>query len=211
MLRPLKSHLALFGLAPQAEGLRRAGLLVACAGCAADPCGFRRAPFAGLPREAGGAAPSPAAGPTESPVPLYAFRPESLARWAREHLEIRELDPLTLECSFRYNGKTCGGLEFPFELRLKLRPTVRGHQVTGGACTLLGPGRQPSLGVCAFAARGGGFLHELEGCPWLGRTLDEALAWNPRVTPSGCLCEPADRDHKWRLVLQTVHYALARR
>jgi hypothetical protein len=30
------------------------------------------------------------------------------------------------------------------------------------------------------------------------------------VSPAGCYCEPDSRQHKWGLVLETIHYALAR-
>jgi len=30
------------------------------------------------------------------------------------------------------------------------------------------------------------------------------------ASPAGCYCEPASRQHKWGLVLETIHYALDR-
>ncbi len=44
--------------------------------------------------------------------------------------------------------------------------------------------------------------------PLLGEPLDCVLNWNPPQSAAGCYCELGDRMHKWRLVLETVHYAL---
>jgi len=37
------------------------------------------------------------------------------------------------------------------------------------------------------------------------------LAWNAAQSAAGCYCELSDRLHKWRLVLETIHYALVER
>jgi hypothetical protein len=46
--------------------------------------------------------------------------------------------------------------------------------------------------------------------PLLGRRLDEVLGWARPASGAGCYCEPASREHKWGLALETIHYALAR-
>ena len=45
--------------------------------------------------------------------------------------------------------------------------------------------------------------------PLHGRAA-ECSARRGGATPSGagCYCEPSSRDHKWGLVLETIHYAL---
>ena len=53
-------------------------------------------------------------------------------------------------------------------------------------------------------------MHWSRNVPLLGRPLDEALDWGPRSSPSACLCTQASRNHKWRIVLQTIHYGLTR-
>ena len=47
--------------------------------------------------------------------------------------------------------------------------------------------------------------------PLLGRRLDEVLTWHRPTCSSGCYCEPASREHKWGLALETIHFALAGR
>jgi hypothetical protein len=45
--------------------------------------------------------------------------------------------------------------------------------------------------------------------PLLGRRLDQVLSWDAAAAGAGCYCHVSDRMHKWRLVLETIHYALA--
>jgi hypothetical protein len=45
--------------------------------------------------------------------------------------------------------------------------------------------------------------------PLHGQRLDDVLAWERPLMGAGCYCEPASRKHKWGIVLETIHYALA--
>ena len=47
--------------------------------------------------------------------------------------------------------------------------------------------------------------------PLLGRPLNEVLTWERAYNPSGCYCDSPRREHKWGLVLEVIHFALARR
>ena len=47
--------------------------------------------------------------------------------------------------------------------------------------------------------------------PLSGERLNAVLAWQRKPSAAGCYCEPASRDHKWGLVLETIHYALAQK
>jgi hypothetical protein len=44
--------------------------------------------------------------------------------------------------------------------------------------------------------------------PLLGQPLASVLAWRRQASPAGCYCDAASREHKWGLVLETIHYAL---
>ncbi len=46
--------------------------------------------------------------------------------------------------------------------------------------------------------------------PLAGRPLNEVLDWARGTSAAGCYCEPESRTHKWGLVLETIHFALAR-
>jgi hypothetical protein len=37
------------------------------------------------------------------------------------------------------------------------------------------------------------------------------LPWRRGSSVAGCFCEADSREHKWGLVLETIHYALAQR
>jgi hypothetical protein len=63
--------------------------------------------------------------------------------------------------------------------------------------------------MCQHIASPGPLMQAIRGeQPLLGRPLDDVLAWPPSTVFAGCLCDPASRRHKWRLVLETIHYAL---
>jgi hypothetical protein len=47
--------------------------------------------------------------------------------------------------------------------------------------------------------------------PLLGEPLNSVLDWHPATSAAGCYCELSDRMHKWRLALETIHYALVNR
>ena len=47
--------------------------------------------------------------------------------------------------------------------------------------------------------------------PLLGRPLNDVLRWQRSYDPSGCYCDGSRREHKWGLVLEVIHFALARR
>jgi hypothetical protein len=47
--------------------------------------------------------------------------------------------------------------------------------------------------------------------PLNGQPLNDVLRWTRPSCAAGCYCEPDSRQHKWGLVLETIHYALAKR
>jgi len=47
--------------------------------------------------------------------------------------------------------------------------------------------------------------------PLHGQRLDAVLSWHREPSAAGCYCEQASRDHKWGLVLETIHYALVQK
>ncbi len=46
--------------------------------------------------------------------------------------------------------------------------------------------------------------------PLNGKPLNDVLGWTRAASGAGCYCEPESRQHKWGLVLETIHFALAR-
>jgi hypothetical protein len=47
--------------------------------------------------------------------------------------------------------------------------------------------------------------------PLSGERLDAVLSWQRKVSAAGCYCDSSSREHKWGLVLETIHYALVQR
>jgi hypothetical protein len=47
--------------------------------------------------------------------------------------------------------------------------------------------------------------------PLKGRTVNAVLEWRREPSGAGCYCEASSRDHKWGLVLETIHYALVQK
>jgi hypothetical protein len=63
--------------------------------------------------------------------------------------------------------------------------------------------------MCAYLDNSERFMAQLQMYgPLVGGLLKDALSWKPQVSPAGCLCTRASQDHKWRIVLQTIHFAL---
>ena len=63
--------------------------------------------------------------------------------------------------------------------------------------------------MCAYMAD----APALEGAlgrevPLVGERLASALTWAPEVSASGCVCSRGNRAHKWRMVYQTIYYAI---
>jgi len=205
MLRPKKSLLAVFGLTRHVDRVRPLTGLVPCEGCSFTPCQFRRAPYsrAETPvREAVEVA--------ETRGPDYMTSTNALRRWADERLTLKTHDDGSIDAVFRYDGSTCSnmGRALAFEYRVTLGPRTAGFPIRSQMC-------RPSEGddgyrsMCEFARVGDAFVADIErDAPVAGRPLADVFSWQrPRLGP-GCFCEPESRQHKWGLVLETIHYAL---
>jgi hypothetical protein len=191
-LRPKKSLLAVFGLTRHTGGVPRLTELVACESCSLAACQYRRMPLA-VPAE-------------------YAVNTKALRKWAQERLSIRRCEDGTIDALFRYEGTTCTGMgrAIGFQYRVKLGPRDAGYPIREQACApdALDTGH---ASMCRYKEDGEALLAAIGGeKPLLGRRLDEVLGWARPANGAGCYCEPASRQHKWGLALETIHYALAR-
>ena len=145
-----------------------------------------------------------------SPVE-YAFPVKALTKWAAKRLTIEYLAEQQLAATFRFSGTTCANMGRPFEFDFRIQATKEdGDTYRIGECTAR-PAEEDRghRAMCAFLESRESFLASFE--TWdlpSGRTLDEMLQWSPDTSPAGCLCTLTSRDHKWRIVLHTLHYAL---
>ena len=186
-LKPKKSLLAVFGLAPATAGVRRLTETTPCENCLLPGCQFRRVE--------------------------YAVNTKALRKWAKERLSLRDALDGGVEAQFRYEGTTCTnmGRALRFEYRVKLGPRETGYPIVEQECRPE-EGDAGHRYMCRYLEQGDALLTTIaREQPLRGQRLDDVLQWERPATGAGCYCEPASRAHKWGLALETIHYALAQR
>lgn len=206
MLRPKKSLLAVFGLTTHTDRVRRLSELIPCEQCSYGPCPFRRAPYR---RASQVRAAAPAA--VERVEPSYRLSTKVLRRWAAERLSMTTGADGAVDAVFRYDGTTCSntGRSLTFYYRVTLGPRGDGYPILDQACGPA-PGDEGHTFMCGFLRDGEGLLESIAvDKPLLGRPLDAVFTWERPVMGPGCYCEKEARQHKWGLVLETIHYALS--
>jgi len=211
MLRPKKTQLAVFGLTRHTDRLQRLTSLVPCESCSFGPCQYRRAPYRRAPRTLGELVAGRVAGLDQDAQ--YSVNRKALQRWAEERLVMNELEDGSLDAVFRYDGTTCTNMGRPliFYYSVKLGSRAEGYPIREQCCT-------PSAGdtghtaMCQYLENPTRLMSAIESeKPLNGRRLNAVLQWRRGISAAGCFCEPASREHKWGLVLETIHFALAQR
>jgi len=213
-LRPKKSLLAVFGLTHHIERVRPLTGLVPCENCSFAPCQYRRAPYLrapqssnliGLPEDS---APPPSASPLNRAA-KYGVNAKALKRWASERLSLISRHGGAIDAVFRYEGTTCSNMGRPltFNYKVELGPPETGYLIRAQQC-VPAPGDTGHTYMCQYDS--GRLLTAIDrDKPLLGQPLDAGLFWQRPDCAAGCYCDPAGREHKWGLVLETIHYALA--
>jgi hypothetical protein len=219
MLRPKKSLLAVFGLTRQRERVGRLTELNPCESCSFLPCQYRRAPYAGASQcfNRDEIAQTKQLLSQLLPEALqleeqarYSAHAKALARWAASRLTLVELENGTIDAFFRYEGTTCSNLGRPlfFDYHVKLGPREDGYVICAMACRPT-PGEESYTSMCRFLVSPSQLMKSIDReKPLMGEPLNRVLAWDAASSAAGCYCELGDRMHKWRLVLETIHYAL---
>ncbi len=143
-----------------------------------------------------------------SPTAQYAYPVKALTRWATQHLRWQADQAGNVEAVFRLEGSTCGNVPLVMLYEVGLGPRAEGWPIRR-LSVQPEPNDDGHRAQCAFRADEGQWREELQAeQPCLGQPVAAALAWSPTVSPEGCLCTAASRAHKWRIVLQTLHWAL---
>jgi hypothetical protein len=192
-LKPKKSQLAVFGLTRHAERTQLLTGLVPCQNCPLANCQFRRAPYKRMPATAN-----------------YSVNPKALARWVTERLSLQTLADGAIEARFRYDGTTCTNMGRPlaFQYDVILGPPQDGYQIREQHCAPV-PGDTGHTAMCQYQTNAGPLMAAIDReKPLLGQPLASVFAWKRDASPTGCYCDAASRQHKWGLVLETIHYAL---
>jgi len=203
-LRPKKSLLAVFGLTHRTERVRPLTGLVPCENCSFVPCQYRRAPYVRAP-EASNLIGLPA---SPQPAVRYGANVKALKRWAGERLSLKARGDGAIEAVFRYDGTTCTNMGRPlaFHYNVQLGPPEGGYLIREQQC-VPAPGDAGHALMCQYDD--GRLLTAIDGeKPLLGQPLQNVLLWQRSECAAGCYCDPAGREHKWGLVLETIHFAL---
>ncbi|HEX3985221.1 MAG TPA: hypothetical protein VHX13_01325 [Acidobacteriaceae bacterium] len=210
MLRPRKSLLAVFGLTRRTELLRRLTELVPCENCTFGPCAYRRAPWR-RSAEQGGGPRTPVRAVALDPNAAYTMNRKALERWSKDRLSLRFCPDGSLEAAFRYDGTTCTNMGRPlaFDYTVQLGPRAEGYPIRAQLCS-------PAAGdtghtfMCEYREDPERLMNAIAAeQPLHGAPLNAILAWQRETDAAGCFCGAAGRHHKWGLVLETIHYALA--
>lgn len=228
-LRPKKSLIAVFGLTRHVDRLAHLRDLVPCERCAFTPCQYRRAPYRrGALRSTARALdePNPGDEPTradladdgvpDSPVldrsAAYTVNARALRRWASERLTLTPRPDGSIDALFRYEGTTCSNMGQPlrFEYHVRLGSRRDGYPIAGQRCRPAGDDTGHTK-MCSYQGMGDTLLDLVEvDAPLAGQPLNAVIGWARPTSVAGCYCDDASRVHKWGLVLETIHYALAK-
>ncbi|MGC2638220.1 MAG: hypothetical protein WA294_13640 [Acidobacteriaceae bacterium] len=211
MLRPRKTQLAVFGLTRHIERLRPLSDLNPCERCSLGPCAYRRAPWRREPRS--NAERFPARVAFLDAHAAYSVNSKALARWSAERLTLREHSDGSLTAVFRYDGTTCTNMGRPlaFDYTITLGPRDAGYPIREQHCAPA-PADTGHTHMCQYIENPDRLMSAIEAeHPLYGERLNAILAWQREPSAAGCFCEAASRNHKWGLVLETLHYALVQR
>ena len=217
MLKPKKSLIGLFGITQKENIAPEANTLIPCEQCSLGNCAFRRKEYIMPIYTIEGVRVSPEVFDVvpEVVLPLtldakYAYGNKPLKKWLRNHLTIEHKSDGSIDALFQFEGSTCSnaGVEIKFDYKIHLSPAQDGFLIHEMHCSPT-KGDDGHTFQCLYVTKGEDFTKEIEEYkPLLGQPLDDVLSWAPDIVPTGCLCGVESRNHKWKIVLQTLHYGL---
>jgi hypothetical protein len=221
-LRPKKSLIAVFGLTRHVDRLAHLRDLVPCERCSFTPCQYRRARYRrGALRSTARTFDEPGRDdateaielPVLDPAAAYTVNARALRRWAAERLTLTPRDDGSTDALFRYEGTTCSNMGHPlrFEYHVRLGPRRDGYPIAGQRC-VPADGDTGYTRMCNYTGMGDALIDLVStDAPLAGQPLSAVIGWARPTSVAGCYCDDASRVHKWGLVLETIHYALARK
>lgn len=149
--------------------------------------------------------------PILDPDARYSVNRRALQRWAAERLTMTTRDDGSIDAVFRYDGTTCTNMGRPlaFDYRVTLGPRVEGYPIREQCCAPA-HGDTGHTHMCRYVENPQALMDAIDHeAPLHGQPLNAVLAWPREPDAAGCFCTSASRDHKWGLVFETLHYALA--
>ena len=102
------------------------------------------------------------------------------------------------------------GRTLAYDYRVKLGPRAEGYRIREQLCGPA-PGDTGHTYMCRYMNNAEHLMVAIdrEKSTSSANRLNDVLSWQRPDDLAGCYCEPSSRKHKWGLVLETIHYALA--
>ena len=119
----------------------------------------------------------------------------------------------SIDATFHYEGTTCTNMGRPlaFNYGVKLGSRANGYPILEQRCNPA-EGDTGHVRMCQYLENPERLMTSIDReKPLSGEKLNAVLGWQRKPSVAGCYCEPASREHKWGLVLETIHYALAQK
>lgn len=211
MLTPKKSLLAVFGLTRHMDRVRKLTDLVPCQNCSYRSCVYRRTPYVRATRTPLAETPAPVE-PALEVNARYQVSTKALSRWSKERLKLTQRADGGVDAVFRYEGTTCSnmGRALAFDYRVTLGPRAERYPVRDQSCAPA-DGDDGYRSMCQYLENPQRLMGAIASeSPLQGKELDEVLRWERPLFGAGCYCEATSREHKWGIVFETIHYALAK-
>jgi hypothetical protein len=141
----------------------------------------------------------------------YRIPKATLRKWADQCLTCLRDEEGQRRYRFAFEGSTCtdGGKPYTANMQIAL-DVSEGRVIVRDALIFFSEEDMPAAAqMCEYQQRGEEFFRQLQQPPaFCGRPLEEILAAPASLNPAGCFCTEPMVNHKWRLALSTVHYAL---
>ena len=118
-----------------------------------------------------------------------------------------------MDAQFRYDGTTCTnmGRELTFVYNVTLGSRDDGYPIREQRCAPA-PDDSGHTSMCEYIRDSTGLMAAIaQERPLVGLRLDDVLSWARPTSAAGCYCDASSREHKWGLVLETIHFALVER
>jgi hypothetical protein len=216
MLRPKKSLLTVFGLTRHPEKVK--ARLIPCENCSLPGCQYRRAAYRHHMPQTETFAPRPnnfveASVETAAPAldlnARYSTNARALRKWSQERLHLTIETDGSVNARFQHDGTTCSNLGQPIQYEYHVRLQSPGYRIAEARCAPA-PGDLGHTSMCEYLKDPGAFMNLVASeKPLLDRPLNDVLTWARSANPAGCHCEAESREHKWGMVFEVIHFALA--
>ena len=141
----------------------------------------------------------------------YKIPETALRKWVDQCLTCLRDEAGERHYRFAFTGSTCNDGGKPYTANMQITVEGRGDRVmVRDALISFSEEDTPAAAqMCEYQKRGAALFRQLQQSPsFCGKSLEEILAAPTPLNPAGCFCTEPMVNHKWRLALSTVHYAL---